>query len=533
MSSPLVIGLDVGTTACKALAVAGDGRVVASAAAEYPLHAPQAGWAEQDVDGIWRGVCAALRELTAKVDAGRLTGLALSGAMHSVLPVDDAGNPLRNAMTWADNRAFDEARLLRESPATVSFYSRTGCPVQWLYLPAKLRWLARHDRAAFDGAARFVAIKDFIVHRLNGKWATDICLASGSGLLDLRSHTWHDDALAAAGISAARLPALVEPHAVIGHITASAAQATGLPDGLPVMPGGGDGGMANIGAGAAEPGGVVVTVGTSGAVRVTTDAPRLDARQRTWCYVLTKDRWYAGGAINNGGLAVDAVRRLLYADLPKEKGFELLFAEADGIAPDADGPLILPYFAGERSPHWRPDLKASLHGLTHSHERAHVARAVLEGVAFCLADVWEAVAERGSQVPSSEFGVRSSEFGVRSYSSGADVFPTRNSEPGTRTFSGPVLLTGGITRSRIWSQVVCDVLGVPVTLVDVGDASALGAAAVGHLGLGNIPSLGQWSRGGEPLATLSPREEYRAVLRERHAAFQREAMAAMARPVTG
>ncbi len=502
-NSSLVIGLDVGTTACKALAVSVDGRVEASAAVDYPLHAPHAGWAEQDVEEIWRGMCTAVRGVIAKIDARRLKGVALSGAMHCVLPVDDAGDALSPAMTWADNRAIEEARQLRESPSTVSFYSRTGCPVQWLYLPAKLRWLARNDRATFDRAARFVAIKDFLVHRLTGQWATDLCLASGSGLLDLHTRTWHPEALSAAGITAARLPAIFEPRAVIGHVTASASQATGLPGGLPVMAGGGDGGMANVGAGAAASGAVVVSVGTSGAIRMVTKRPVLDVRQRTWCYLLDGEHWYAGGAINNGGLAVETVRRMFYADLPKEEGFAKLFAEAESIAPDENGPMILPYFTGERNPYWRPDLRASIHGLTHAHERAHIARAVLEGVAFCLADVWEALAE----------GV--SGFGSRVSGDAAPTPDTRQPTPES------IRLTGGITRSRIWSQVVCDVLGVSLALSESGEASALGAAAVGHLGLGHIESLAEMSHGDKPAATLSPREEHRAIYAEKHAAFQR------------
>jgi gluconokinase len=491
MSRDLVIGLDVGTTACKALAVSREGRVEASAAGEYPLHTPQPGFAEQDVHEIWQGVCGALRALCAKIEVGRLAGIALSGAMHSLLPVDGSGNPLARAMTWADLRAVDAAGELRRDDPRGQQYLVTGCPHQWLYHPAKLRWMRRHQPQLLAEASRFVAIKDWLLHRLTGTWATDIGMASASGLLDLTTRHWNADALARAEIDTSRLPPLREPHDRVGEVTAAAAEATALPAHLPVMPGGGDGGMANIGAGAATSGRAVITVGTSGAVRITAARPVLDPSQRTWCYVLNNELFYAGGAINNGGIVVDAVRRLHYGDLEKGQAFARLFADAQDVSPGADGVLCLPYFAGERSPHWRADLTGALSGLTHAHHRGHVARAVLEGVAFCLADVWGALCE---SLPSPPDAIR---------------------------------LTGGITRSPVWSRIICDVLGVPVTLNEAGDASALGAAAVAQLGAGHIASLADFPIDVADAVHLAPNENLRAIYAECHGYFQEAGQAMM------
>ena len=293
MPRDLLIGLDIGTTGCKVVAVDVAGTVVASSADGgvshgYPLHTPLPDRAEQRIDEIWPAVAAALKAVTTKIDVARVAAIGLSGAMHSVMPVRDDGTPLAPAMTWADNRAIREASQLRQCVDLPALYQRTGCPLQWQYHAAKLTWLRQHAPGDFAQAQCFAAIKDWIVHRLTGRWATDLCIASSTGLLDIHRRAWDAESLALAGVDASRLPALLEPDEVVGQVTSDAADETGLPHDLPVYPGGSDGGMAIIGAHADEPGHVVMTVGTSGAVRLTTRQPRLDARQRTWCYVLSR-----------------------------------------------------------------------------------------------------------------------------------------------------------------------------------------------------------------------------------------------------
>jgi len=486
MSRDLVIGIDLGTTACKVLAVGCDGVVHGVASCEYPLHTPSAGHAEQDAHEVLAGVRSAMTQLLKIVDRDDVAGISFSGAMHGLMPVDEAGEPLARSITWADLRAVQQFDDIRSSDVAQSLYNQTGCPLRWLYYPAKLRWMQANEPELFDRTARFVAIKDWIIHKLTGQWVTDICIASGTGLLNLHSQNWHPEALKLAEIYEHQLPTLAPPHQIIGHLTANGADILGLPAGLPVIPGGGDGGMANIGAGGALPGSVVVTVGTSGAVRITCDQPLLDAQQRIWCYVLTKNLWYAGGAINNGGQAVETIRRLFFGDAQKSQGFDALFEAAAQVHAGADGVMLLPYFNGERNPHWRPDLRASLLGLTSSHDRSHVARAVLEAVAFCLADVWQVVRSSSSAQPK------------------------------------VVRLTGGITRSRLWSQIVCDVLNLPVTLSEAGDASAMGAAAVGHWGLGHVDGLEAFPMDEQERITLTPDAKKHAIYSEKHALFQRE-----------
>jgi len=448
----LVVGLDLGTTRCKAVAIAPDGRVIASTAGAYPLYSPQPGWAEQSAHEVWQAAAAALRELCPQVPANSLAALSLSGAMHSLLLVDEAGRPLAPAPTWADQRAAPQAQALRQLPAARELYQRTGCPVQSIYHLAKLCWWRAAEPALTARAARFVTLKDYVLWQLTGVWATDQGMASTTGLFDIHRLAWDAEALRLAGVTVGQLPKLVPPAQVVGPVSPAAARATGLPSGLPVVPGTSDGGTANLGSGAVRAGQSVVTMGTSGAVRRVVDQPLLDAQQRTWCYVLVEGRWFAGGAINNAGLALQWARERLYPDVAGDAGYQRLNEEAGGVPPGAEGVRCLPYFTGERSPHWDPAARALFSGLGLSHSRAHLARAVMEGVAYCLDDVWQVLS---AETPA----------------------------------SGEVRLTGNVTHNPVCAQIVADVLGVPLMADEAADASALGAAMLGHLALGHLPSL--------------------------------------------
>ena len=300
-------------------------------------------------------------------------------------------------------------------------------------------------------ARRYVALKDWALHALTGIWATDMGLASTTGLLDITGRTWDPEALRAARVAPEVLPELVASDAVVGGLTAEAAAATGLPAGLPVVAGGSDGGMANLGTGISAPGQAVVSVGTSGAIRQIRDRPWLDPDERTWCYVLDEGRWFIGGAINNGGLALAWIRATVYSELAPADGFNRLAAEAAAVAAGADGLFVLPYFTGERSPSWKPNDPASVYGLRLEHGRGHLARAAMEGVAHCLADVWQIL-------------------------------------PPPAATGEITRLTGGITQTPVWAQILADVIGVPLMALDTADASATGAALLGFRALDRLPA---------------------------------------------
>ena len=486
---PIVIGLDLGTTHAKAIALDQSGGVIASASRGYPMHTPQPGRAEQNPQAVWRGAAEALHELAGKLNGEDIAGLCLSGAMHSSLPVTADGKPLAPALTWADQRASALARRLRSQTDSHALYLRTGCPLQPIYHVAKLRWWVEQETDIARRAAFFVTLKDYALFCLTDQWIGDISVYSATGLLDIRRYTWDDEALDLAGVTASQLPPLASPFTLVGQLSENGTRVTGLPAHIPVFLGASDGGLANLGAGASHPGQSVITIGTSGAVRRIVARPYLDIQSalpvnsaercslspRTWCYLLAEDRWFAGGAINNGGLAVQWVREKFYPELSPEAGYQRLFKDAAETSPGSEGVTLLPYFAGERSPYWNAEARAVITGLGLEHDRRHVARAVLEGVAFRLGEIWEAL-----DAPDS---------------------------------AEPVRLTGGILQSPAWAQIVCDVLGSPLAAVDTGDASAIGAAMLGFTALGLAPSLDALAGRVQPGMSWQPNQENHALYR--------------------
>lgn len=437
------IGLDLGTTRCKAVAL-GEGRVLAQSRRSYPLLQGEPGQAEQDVNEVITAAVAVLRELREQLGDTKPVGLAFSGAMHSLLAVDAAGTPLAPALTWADTRPGSVLGDLPLSP--LEAYRRTGCPLQAPYYPAKLAWLRRTHPALLERASSLVAIKDYVAFRLTGRWAADVGLASTTGLLNLHTGAWDEEILGALGLPPERLLPVLDATERLGHLSPAMAEATGLPLGLPVYAGSSDGGLANLGAGAGV-GEAVITVGTSAALRQVVAQPRLEPGARTWCYFLDRQRWLAGGAVNNAGLLLEWLRSRFYGEYPRGDGFARLFTDAEAVEPGAEGLTLLPYLSGERSPHWRSDLSATVHGLRLRHTRAHLARAGLEAVAFCLAQLWESLC------------------------------------PGLER----VKLTGSITASPPWMQILADVLQAEVVPVDAADASAVGAAMLAGGSAGGVP----------------------------------------------
>lgn len=472
----ITIGLDLGTTGCKAVAVDHDGRVIGTTGLEYPLVRLLEGQAEQDAEVVYAAACAALRALMAKLETPP-QAIGLSGAMHSLLPTDAIGRPLGLALTWADTRPGSSLEALQTRFDPLVAYRCTGCPLQTPFHPAKLAWLRAAHLDVFSRATRFVAIKDFAAYRLTGRWATDVSLASTTGLWNLHAQTWDTALLELSGIEESRLCEVIDSPETHGEITARAALETGLPRGLRVVAGGSDGALANLGAGVITPGEGVITLGTSAALRRAVAEPLLDPLARTWCYRLSAHHLLVGGAINNAGLLLEWLRGNFYAEFDRATGFEALLGEAASVAPGADGLTVLPYLTGERSPHWDANLEFTLHGARLRHTRAHIARAALESIAFCLADI--------------------------------------HSITGT---DGPLKLTGGITRSRDWMQTLSDVLEAPLEPVDAADASALGAATIARANLTGQPleaCVIPPSRG----VMIEPDPTRFTALREAHARF--------------
>ncbi len=433
----VALAIDIGTTATKALAIDAYGEVLAEASCGYPLSIPEPGAAELDPDEVRSAALEALARCRRDAHASPVS-LSFSSAMHSLIAVDDAWRPLSGCFTFADERPAAQARALHERGIAARLHARTGTPVQAMSPLCKLLWLAEQRPRIFASAARFVSLKEYVLAALVEEPVADSSMASGTGLYSLAGGDWDTEALAVAQIDAARLcpvAAVDEPLT----LRADAADELGLPRDVLVVPGGGDGPLANLGSGVREPGLLALTVGTSGAVRATATEARVDGDGILFCYVIDAERFAIGGPINNGGVVIRWLRGILGEDDPL--GLEEVDALAAAAEPGAQGLLLLPFLTGERAPLWDPAARGVLFGLSLEHRREDVARAAMEGVAFALATVADPVEELVGRAEAVRAG-------------------------------------GGFVNSRLWVQIVADVLGRPVQVPAHADPSAIGAAVI-------------------------------------------------------
>ncbi|TDD90258.1 carbohydrate kinase [Saccharopolyspora karakumensis] len=446
-SVPVVLGVDLGTTATKVVAAGTDARVLHTTERGYPLRTDEPGEATQDAAEVLRAAIEALADCAAwaREQGHEVAGLSFSSAMHTLVGLDSRGEPATRAFNWADTRAAEIAARLRAEPETSSALHRaTGTPVHTQSVMVKLAWLTSGG-ADIGEVERWCALKDFVVTAFTGEFVTEHSLSSGSGLQDMHSLTWHEPALEVAGIRAEQLPELREPTASV-PLAPQVAEAVGLPAGLPVVLGGGDGPLANLGVGAVAPGVAALSLGTSGALRVTRDKPGVDDRCRTFSYAIADGLWVIGGAVSNGGVAGQWAAEAFGVDVAD------LLDEAAQVPAGADGLMALPYLLGERAPWWEPGLTGAFLGLRRSHGRAEMTRAVIEGVAQQLALVRDAVTESGAEVRA-------------------------------------VRATGGGFRSRIWAGTIASALNTNLDLAEGSGGSGLGAVLLAWRALGEIDSL--------------------------------------------
>lgn len=450
---PYILAHDLGTTGNKASLFDRTGRPIGSAFAGYPTSYPQPGWAEQDPGDWWRAVCRSTRQLLAEtgIGAGEIAVVSFSGQMMACLPVDGGGRPLRSAIIWADQRATAEATWMAERCGAETVYRRTGHRFGPSYCAPKFLWFRRHAPDLFAQTHRFLQAKDYCLLQLTGQYATDLSDASGTLLFDLATRRWAEDLFEAVELDPALMPPARPASTVAGEVTREAAAATGLAPGTPVTIGGGDGACATAGAGVVGKGDAYCYIGSSAWLSVIAPEPLLDTRQRTTNFAhLDPAYCLPMGSMQCAGGAFGWFEALLRGE---QMGH--IYAELDGAAarvpPGAEGLLFLPHLMGERSPYWNPEARGAFVGLSLKHGRPEMARAVLEGVAFNLRQIMEALCEQGAQVPA-------------------------------------LRLIGGGAKSALWRQIMADVLGVPIlkpTLL--AEATSLGAAIAGGVGVGIWP----------------------------------------------
>ncbi len=449
-----VLGVDTSTTATKALLVDTAGTVVAAGVAEYPFETPQPLWAEQDPRLWWNGTVRAIAACleSAGVAGAAVEAVGLTGQMHGLVLLDTAGEPVRPAILWNDQRTGAECDQLRAAVGTERLIAVTGNDALTGFTASKLLWVRNHEPDSLAAARHMLLPKDYVRYRLTGAAATDKAGGSGTQMFDLAARDWSSEIVAAIGVDAGLLPATYEGPAVTGTVSSGAAAVTGLAVGTPVVAGGGDQAANAVGTGAIDAGDMALSLGTSGVVFAATTRPTVEpaGRVHAFCHALP-DRWHMMGVM----LSAAGSLRWLRDTIAPGVGFDELSREAAGVAPGADGLLFLPYLTGERTPHPDPLARGAFIGLTVRHERAHLVRAVMEGVAYGLRDGYRLMIAAGV--------------------------------PPAQTMRG----SGGGVKSDLWRQVVADVLGVTLGTVATEEGAAFGAAVLAAVGAGWRASVGE------------------------------------------
>jgi xylulokinase len=426
------------------------GRVVASATAEHaPFASPQIGWAEQQPDDWWAACTIAVpRALErAGLRGDDIACLGFSGQMHGAVMLDESGRVVRPALIWCDLRTDRQCRELTEKIGAERLIQLTCNPALPNFTLTKFLWVRENEPENWKRVRAVMLPKDYVRYQLTGERATDMADASGTLLLDVANRRWSNEMLEAAEIDRDLLPALYESPDVCGKVCARAAAATGLKAGTPVVAGAGDQAAGATGMGIVTPGAVSATIGTSGVVFAATDAPALDRKGRlhTFCHAIP-GRWHMMGVTQAAGLSLRWFRDQFGAGTEDGRDpYERLTEEAATAPPGCNGLLFTPYLMGERTPHLDPRARGAFVGLTASHTRADVIRAILEGVAFSLRDTFSIFAEMNVPVKS-------------------------------------VRLGGGGARSALWRQIQADVYGHEIEVVEAEEGAAYGAALLAGVG---------------------------------------------------
>jgi xylulokinase len=448
----LVLGIDVSTTATKAILIDAAGAVRGICSDEYAVSMPQPLWSEQDPTAWWTAAQAAIRgALTAAGASGDdVEAVGLTGQMHGAVLLDAGGAVLRPAILWNDQRTAAECDEIRAAVGPERLIAITGNDAITGFTAPKLLWVRRHEPETWSRVAHVVLPKDYLRYRLTGEFAMDKADGSGTLLFDLAARTWSPAILGALGLEPAWFPPTLEGPEVTGSVTRAAATATGLREGTPVVAGGGDQAANAVGVGVVAEGTVALSLGTSGVIFATTHAPLHEPRGRVhaFCHAVP-GRWHLMSVMLSAGGSLRWFRDAL---APGE-AFGALAASAEGVDAAADGLFFLPYLGGERSPHPDPLARGAFVGLSLQHDRRHMTRAVLEGVAFGLRDGLDLMLEAGMPRPRE------------------------------------IRASGGGLASPVWRQILADILDAELVTTATTEGAAFGAAILAMVGAGWFPDV--------------------------------------------
>jgi xylulokinase len=463
----MVLGIDVGTSGTKVIAVSDNGEVLDSATEGYPLLSPQVGWAEQNPEDWWIATVRAVRTVLQRVEEKggprKVASIGFSGQMHGLVPLDADGEVIRPSLVWCDLRSAAQAEQMEREIGREQIISWTENPPLPNFTITKLLWMKQHEPEAFNRIQRILLPKDYVRLRMTGEFYMDLADASGTLLLDVAHRRWSKEMCNATGIPMNWLPDLCESSDIAGFVTADASRTLGIPEGTPVVAGAGDQAAGAVGLGVTQPGTVSVIFGTSGVVLTTTNRPVRDPKGRlhTFCHA-NANSWFVMGVTQTAGGALqwycerfEPVSSLVGSS--KDSVYSSLMQEAEGVPVGAEALLFLPYLMGERTPHLNPNARGAWIGLTWRHRRSHLVRALLEGVSFSLRDCWEVM---------SDLGIRATDWRV----------------------------SGGGAQGPLWMSIFSSVVNKSIEIVRGGHGPAYGAAVLAAQGVGILPreDSNQW-----------------------------------------
>ncbi len=446
------LGIDTSTTSSKALLIDTRGVVVASSSSPHTMQIPQPLWSEQDPREWWQAVVASIRAVLEKavVRGETVDAIGLTGQMHGLVLLDGAGEVLRPAILWNDQRTQSQCDEIHRRIGRDKFIQITGNVALTGFTAPKILWVAQNEPDVFARVKHVLLPKDYIRYCLTGEYAMDKADGSGTVLFDLKARNWSDEILSSLEVPAVWMPPTFEGCEFTGRLTAEAARLTGLKNGTPVAAGGGDQAAQAVGVGAVEPGVVALTVGTSGVVFATTPTALIEpeGRLHAFCHAVP-GMWHFMGVMLSAAGSLQWYRDTLAPGL----SFDDLIKESETVPAGSEGLQFLPYLSGERTPYPDPLARGAFIGLTLRHGRGHMTRAVLEGVAFGLKDGFALI---------------------------------QNAGLGTIT---QVRASGGGTRSALWRQILADIMETELVTVNTTEGAAFGAALLSGVGSGAWSSV--------------------------------------------
>ena len=447
----IFLGVDLGTSSVKLLAMDEKGKVIQTISKEYPVYYPRPGWAEQNPEDWWNATSAGIRELltVTGIVGTDIQSIGLSGQMHGLVLLDKENKVLMPALLWCDQRTQDECDYITEHlGGKLSEY--TGNKALTGFTAPKILWVKRNHPEIYAQISHVLLPKDYIRFKLTGEYASDVSDASGTLFFDVAKRGWSKEMLEFLGLTEEMLPKCYESFEVTGNITEEAGERTNLAIGIPLVGGGGDQAAGAVGTGIVSSGMVSVALGTSGVVFACQDQYAVDAENRLHVFCHSNGKWHVMGVM----LAAASCLKWWVEEVCQldDRGFDLLLGEAEQVTPGSEGLIFLPYLMGERTPYSDPHARGTFIGLSMVHSRAHMTRAILEGVSFGLRDSLEIIREQN--------------------------MPTT-----------VVRVSGGGANSPLWRQILADIFNLKVEVVNSVEGPAFGAAVLAAVGVGAFDSV--------------------------------------------